>query len=234
MDQRVVDALVEPLTLAARVAELSAVMASISSWFQHHLLALHGPAVYAVIGLLVFFEVAIIIGFFFPGEIATIVGGVVASQHHANLIVMIVVVVVSATAGNVCGYELGKVIGDRVLDTGRLARNRGVVRAKALVERAGGPAVLVGRFIALVRVVIPGVAGMTDMDRRVFILFSTTGALLWGTMWTLIGYVAGLSYVKILNATGKWSGIALVVVVVAAVSLLVWRSIREHRRDPRT
>ena len=82
-------------------------VASIKSWLLH----LHGPIVYVVVGLLVFFELAIVIGFFVPGEIATIIGGVIASQHHANVVLMIVVVVVAATVGNVVGYDVGRLLG---------------------------------------------------------------------------------------------------------------------------
>ena len=82
-------------------------VASITSW----LLRLHGPVVYVVVGLLVFFEVAIVIGFFVPGEIASIIGGVIASQHHANVVLMVVLVVTAATLGNVVGYDVGRMVG---------------------------------------------------------------------------------------------------------------------------
>src|SRR5450432_3677603 len=132
-------------------------LASIKSWLLH----LHGPLVYVVVALFVFFEVAIVVGFFVPGEIAAIIGGVIASQHHANVALMVVVVVIVATIGNVVGYELGRVIGPWVFSHRPLAGHTGVARAQNLISRRGGPAVVAGRFVAVVRAVLPGMVGMS-------------------------------------------------------------------------
>ena len=211
-------------------------MASVSSWVQAHLLSLHGPVVYLVVGGLVFFELGIVIGFFIPGEIATIVGGVLAGEHHANVVIVIVVVVVAASLGNWSGYEVGQWIGPWLLDHRPLKGNRDVVRAQRLLVRWGGAAVLVGRWVAVVRAILPALAGVSDMSRRVFVFFSVIGAAAWGTMWVLIGFVAGKNYNKIVNAAGRWS---LVVVIVVAALLLVrwtlkarrWRNERHQRRE---
>src|SRR5580658_485800 len=146
-------------------------VASVTSW----LLRLHGPVVYVVVGLLVLFEVAIVIGFFVPGEIATITGGVIASQHHANVVLVIVVVVAAATVGNVVGYDVGRVVGPWLFSHRPLAGHPGVVRAQKLVARRGGPAVVLGRFVVVVRAVLPGLVGMSGMDRRHFAVFSAAG-----------------------------------------------------------
>src|SRR5580704_8496429 len=127
-------------------------VASIKSWLLH----LHGPLVYVVVGLLVFFEVAIVVGFFVPGEIATIIGGVIASQHDANVVLMIVVVVAAATVGNVVGYDVGRLIGPWLFSRRPLTGHAGVERAQALVARRGAPAVIAGRFVVVVRAVLPG------------------------------------------------------------------------------
>src|SRR5271155_3074218 len=103
-------------------------VASIKSWLLH----LHGPVIYVVVGLLVFFEVAIVIGFFVPGEIASIIGGVIASQHHANVVLVIVIVVTAATAGNIVGYDVGRMLGPWLFSHRPLAGNAGVLRAQKL------------------------------------------------------------------------------------------------------
>jgi membrane-associated protein len=205
------------------------VLASASTWFQHHLLLLHGPLIYVVVGVLVFAEVAIMIGFFLPGEIAAIVGGVIASQYRASLAAMVVVVVAAATLGNLCGYQLGKLIGPWLLSHRPLEGNPGVERVRGLMDRRGAWAVVLGRWIALVRAVLPGVAGVSGMDLGVFSLFSFVGGATWGAMWVLLGYAAGRSYVKIVNAAGEWSLVGLGVVVVAVASTLVWRHLRRQR-----
>ncbi|MGH9017912.1 MAG: DedA family protein, partial [Acidimicrobiales bacterium] len=167
--------------------------ASVTSWLLH----LHGPVVYVAVGLLVFFEVAIVIGFFVPGEIATIIGGVIASQHHANVELMIVVVVVAATLGNIVGYDIGRLLGPWLFSHRPLAGHVGVERAQTLIARRAAPAVVVGRFVVGARAVLPGRVGMSGMSRRLFAVCSAIGAVAWGALWVLVGFAVGLSYSKV-------------------------------------
>ncbi len=199
--------------------------ASVTSWLLH----LHGPVVYLVVGLLVFLEVAIVIGFFVPGEIATIIGGVIASQHHANVVLVIVVVVVAATLGNIVGYDVGRMIGPWLFSHRPLAGHAGVARAQKLIARRASPAVVAGRFVVFVRAVLPGMVGMSGMPRRHFAAFSAAGALVWGTLWVLVGYGLGLSYTRVTTTFGRVS-IAVVVVGVAVWVAVEWRRRRSRRQ----
>jgi membrane protein DedA with SNARE-associated domain len=198
-------------------------VASIKSWLLH----LHGPIVYLVVAFLVFFEVAIVVGFFVPGEIATILGGVIASQHHANVILMIMVVVAAATVGNVVGYEVGRLLGPWLFSRRPLVGHAGVERAQKLVARRGAPAVVAGRFVVVVRAVLPGLVGMSGMTRRYFTVLSAAGAVVWGTLWVLVGFALGLSYTKVTNTFG---GVSIVVVVVLVAVWVAVEARRRHRR----
>lgn len=200
--------------------------ASISSWFQQHLLHLHGLEAYALVAALLFLELGIVIGFFIPGEIATIIGGVLVGQHRANLLIMLVVVWAAASIGNVSGYELGKVVGPWVLDRRYLKDHKEVHRAQHLIARWGGPAVLLARWIAVVRALMPALAGLTRMRMRVFVFFTVVGAVAWGSMWVFIGDAAGANYTKVVSAAGKWS---LVIIAVIAVALAVRFAFRFRR-----
>ncbi|HTT87576.1 MAG TPA: VTT domain-containing protein, partial [Acidimicrobiales bacterium] len=181
-------------------------MASVTSWLLH----LHGPVVYAVVALLVFLEAAIVIGFFVPGEIAAVAGGVIASQHHADVVLVGASVVVAATVGNLVGYQVGRLIGPWLFSHRPLAGHPGVERARRLVARRAAPAVVVGRFVVVVRAVLPGLVGMSGMRRRTFAALSAAGAVAWGTLWVLVGYGLGLSYTKVTDTVGP---ISLVLVV---------------------
>ena len=155
-----------------KVAALGVVVAaaakspSSSGGIQGWLLHLHGPIVYVAVGGLLFLEVGIVVGFFIPGEVATILGGVIASQHHANLPTMIVVVALCASIGNLSGYGVGVLIGPWLLDRKYLKNNAGVIRTRDLIARRGGSAVFVGRWVVFVRAVLPGVAGVSRMHLR--------------------------------------------------------------------
>jgi membrane protein DedA with SNARE-associated domain len=203
------------------------VIASVKSWLLH----LHGPIVYVVVGLLVFFEVAIVIGFFVPGEIASIIGGVIASQHHANVVLMVVIVVAAATIGNMVGYDVGRMLGPWLFSHRPLAGHAGVARAQTLVARRAGPAVVAGRFVVVVRAVLPGLVGMSGMSRRHFAAFSIAGAIVWGSLWVLVGFAVGLSYSKVTNTVGRVSFVVVVALVAAWIVVEVRRRRRRSRAD---
>lgn len=203
---------------------------SAGGW-QGWILRLHGPVVYAVVAGLLFLEVGIVVGFFIPGEVATILGGVIASQHHANLAVMIVVVSLAASLGNMSGYGIGRTFGPKLLEIRFLKGNAGLIRAQKLLARRGGPAVFVARWVVFVRAVLPGLAGMSHMHFRKFVIFSFMGGIVWGTMWVSIGFAAGTSYSKIEKAAGTWSLVILGVVVVAVAVFIVFRKRKERREN---
>ena len=220
-----------------KVAALGVVVAaaakspSSSGGIQGWLLHLHGPIVYVAVGGLLFLEVGIVVGFFIPGEVATILGGVIASQHHANLPTMIVVVALCASIGNLSGYGVGVLIGPWLLERKYLKNNAGVIRTRDLIARRGGSAVFVGRWVVFVRAVLPGVAGVSRMHLRKFILFSVLGGIVWGSMWVLIGYAAGSSYAKVEKEAGSWSLVLLGVIVVALAVFIVFRKRKERREN---
>ena len=219
---------VSTVVVAAAASSHSTISAS--GW-QGWILRLHGPVVYVVVGGLLFFEVGIVVGFFIPGEVATILGGVIASQHHANVAVMIIVVSLAASVGNISGYGIGRTFGRRLLEVRFLKGNAGLIRAQKLLARRGGPAVFVARWVVFVRAVLPGLAGMSHMRFRTFVIFSFLGGTVWGTMWVSIGFAAGASYSKIEKAAGTWSLVILGVVVVAVAVLIVFRKRKERREN---
>ena len=210
---------------------VAAANAKSTGGIQGWLLHLHGPVVYLAVGGLLFLEVGIVVGFFIPGEVATILGGVIASQHHANLEVMIVVVALCASLGNLSGYGVGVLIGPWLLERKFLKENAGIIRTRDLIAGRGGPAVFVGRWVVFVRAVLPGVAGMSRMHLGKFILFSLLGGIVWGSMWVLIGYAAGNSYAKVEKVAGSWSLVLLGVIVVALGVFIFFRKRKEHREN---
>ena len=102
----------------------------------------------------------------------------------------------------------------------------GMDRAQAVLRRRGGLAVLVGRFVAVLRALMPAVAGTTRMPYRTFLFFNVLGGIIWGVGYCLLGYAAGSAYAAIERTVG--TGVAVAVAVVAAVP--VW-AIRRHRRE---
>jgi membrane-associated protein len=197
------------------------------------LLNLHGWEAYALVGALVFSEAAILIGFVFPGETAVIVGGVAASRGHVNIVTLIVVVVACGIGGDSVGYLVGRRFGQRLLDI-RLLRNRQHLLRAALdqLKRRGAVAVIVGRFTAFLRAVVPGLAGMSSMPYRIFLPANAAGGILWGTGFCLLGYFVGHAYTKVEHASGIASDVLLGLIVVVIVLLFIRRRRRERTDGP--
>ena len=192
-------------------------------------LGLHGVVAYVLVGLLVFAEDALFVGFFIPGETAAILGGVAASRGNVGLTGMCVLVVVAAVLGDSVGYEIGARYGIRLLSTGVIRRRERRVNAtRDLLARRGGPAVFLSRFVAFLRAVMPFLAGTSRMRYRTFLTYNAAGGLVWGTGSVLVGYLAGNSYVTIEKIFGRATALISGALVVAAV--IGWR-VRAHRRE---
>jgi membrane protein DedA with SNARE-associated domain len=192
------------------------------------LLSLHGWQAYTLVGLLVFAEDSVMLGFVFPGETAAILGGVIASKGGVSLAGMVTVVVSCAIVGDSVGYAIGERWGRPLLQLGPLRkRQKGVGAALDQLSRRGPAAVFVGRFSAFLRAVVPGLAGMSKMPYRVFLPFNALGGLCWGVAFVLLGYFVGQRVEKI---SGIASDVVLGLILVVIV-LLVIRHRRTERRE---
>jgi membrane-associated protein len=195
------------------------------------LLSVPGWAVLTVVGLLVFAEDALFVGFVLPGETAAVLGGVAAKLGHVPLPAVLAVVVVAAIVGDTVGYEIGRSLGPRLLRLGVLEkRKRGIDRAQGFLARRGGSAVFLGRWVALFRALMPALAGTARMHYPKFLAYNALGGLTWGVTVVMLGYAAGASYKTIESKFGTGSAIAVAAVVV--VALVVWR-VRKHVMDRR-
>ena len=187
-------------------------------------MGLTGWIAYLVIAALVFGETAVFLGFVLPGEIAAVLGGVLASRGHLSLPLVIVIVVAAAIAGPFIGYEIGRRMGDRLFRARPLRRVQGGVdRTRVALARRGGAAVLLGRFVAIVRALMPAAAGAAQVRYRTFTLYNVLGGLIWGVGYVLLGYLAGSAYAVIEREVGAGLAIAIGVLVVAAIAVWLYR-----------
>jgi membrane protein DedA with SNARE-associated domain len=214
------------LSAASSPTTPAVVLASVGTWLEHF----HGPGAYVLCGLLVFGEAAVLLGFVVPGETAALAGGVLASLQHANLELMLVVIVGGAIAGDSVGYEVGKLIGPFLLEHRPLRGHAGVRRGEELLARYGGPAVFLGRWVALARALVPGLSGMSAMRYRTFLFYNAIGGVVWGTTFVMIGYAAGTSYTAVARTVGTFSFVIVGVVVLAVVAYVMVRRRRERRQ----
>ncbi|RKS72425.1 membrane protein DedA with SNARE-associated domain [Motilibacter peucedani] len=182
--------------------------------------------VYLIVTLVVFAEDAFFLGFVLPGETVAVLGGVAASQGHVSFPVMLVLVVLAAIVGDSVGYELGRILGPRMLRNRLLAgRREQLEAAQRFLARRGGMAVLLGRWVAFFRAVMPALAGCAEMHYRKFLVYNALGGVIWGSIVVTVGYVAGDSYKRVEAQLGR--GVAAAAAVVVVGLLLAWHV---HRR----
>jgi membrane protein DedA with SNARE-associated domain len=197
-----------------------------------------GWAALALLFALPALEAPAFLGLVLPGELALLLGGVLAHQDHIPLAAALAVGVAGAVAGDTAGYWIGRRWGPRLM-TSRLGRRVGPARldkAESLLLRGGGWALAVGRCTAGARVVLPGLAGMLGLRYRTFALWTGAAAMAWAVAHVLLGYAAGAGWRQVHQLTGR-VGVALVlaVAVALAVALLLRRPAGRHkdqRRQP--
>ena len=198
-------------------------MSSIVSGLTH----LSGWVAYTVIGALVFGETAVFLGFVLPGETAAVLGGVLASRGQLSLATLCVVVVVAAVTGPLVGYEIGKRTGDRLFAARALRRvPGGAEQARTALRDRGGLAVLLGRFVAFLRAIMPAAAGAVQVPYRTFLIYNVVGGVVWGVGYCLLGYLAGSAYSAVESRIG--TGLAILVAVIVVAAIVVW-TVRRHR-----
>ena len=182
-----------------------------------------GAWTYALVGALAFLETGAFVGLIAPGETAVVLGGVVAAEGGVDLIPMLAITWAAAAMGDLASFALGRRLGRRFLveHGGRIGVTQPrLERVEAFFSRHGGKAILIGRFIGLVRAVAPFLAGASAMRLRAFLPWSVLGTGLWATTFTLVGYAFHDSFSA---AAGNLTHGALALAVVAA-AILGWRA----------
>lgn len=188
--------------------------ASIVSYLLNEIHRLPSGLVYGLVTALVFGEAALFIGFILPGETAVLVAGVVASQDHVNVGVVCVLVVVAAITGDSVGYAVGRHYGESLMKLPVLRRRRPALeRALEGLRRRGPIYVFIGRFTAFLRAVMPGLAGMSRMNYRRFLVANALGGLIWGVAFTLLGYFAGTALTRI-EKYASWAGLSVLLLMI--------------------
>src|SRR4051794_28396001 len=188
-----------------------------------------GAWTYALVAGLAFLETGAFVGLIAPGETAIVLGGVVAAQGGVSLPVILVVAWLAAAAGDLASYTLGRKLGRRFLVAHgpRLGINeKRLDQVDGFFARFGGKAILIGRFIGLVRAVAPFSAGAARLPFREFLPWSLAGTAIWASAFTVLGYLANESFG---SAAGTLTHVAFGLALVAAAVVAV-RHLRAGRR----
>ena len=187
-----------------------------------------GSWTYALVAGLAFLETGAFVGLVAPGETAIVLGGVIAAEGQVSLPLIMLAAWLAAAMGDLVSYALGRRLGRGFL-VARGPRFGVTAPRLATVDRFfarhGGKAILIGRFIGLVRAVAPVLAGAARLPLRTFLPYSLLGTAAWASAFTLAGYAFHESFD---TAAGALTHGALALAVLAALVVAI-RAFRERR-----
>jgi undecaprenyl-diphosphatase len=165
-----------------------------------------GEWAYVLVAVMASAETAAFIGFIAPGEFTIILGGVLAGQGTLSIQLLIGIAWVSCVLGDAVGFYLGGRLGrDFILKHGPKVRLKAETFAKVeeFFRRHGGKTVFIGRWLGLIRPLMPFTAGASGMTYRRFLPYDVLGAGLWATTWCLLGYIFWQSYQSLAANAGR-------------------------------
>jgi membrane-associated protein len=180
--------------------------------------------------LVVFIECGLFF-FLLPGDSLLFTLGLLISQGtlHHSLAYVLPLLILAAFGGSIAGYEIGRAMGPRIVHPhSRWIKPKHVEQTHAFFERYGARALILGRFVPIVRTFITLIAGVSRMDRRQFYIYSAVGAVLWVVSMTLAGYFLG----TIDFVANNVEAIAILIVFVSVIPIgIEWL---RHRRAERS
>jgi membrane-associated protein len=199
-------------------------------WLQpDSIIAWLGPWALVGLAVIVFAECGLLLGFFLPGDSLLFTAGLFVANGAigAPLWAVCLVLVVAAFAGNVCGYYIGRAAGPAIFDRprSRLFKPQHVARTQQFFDKYGNRAIVLGRFVPIVRTFITVMAGVGRMDPKRYLTYSLIGGALWAAGVTLLGFWLGqFAFVR--------ANIELMLILIVAISILpiVIELLRARRR----
>lgn len=197
--------------------------------YLEQIVAYLGVWTYVLLFVVIFCETGLVVTPFLPGDSLLFAAGAVAALEHANLNVVVLLVTLSAAAilGDTVNYWIGHWIGPRAFSGKvRFLKKEYLERTHAFYEKHGGKAIILARFVPIVRTFAPFVAGIGAMTYSKFILYNVVGGLVWVFLFTLLGYFFGqLPFVK--------ANFEFVVIAIIGISVvpMIWEFAAEKMRS---
>ena len=165
--------------------------------------------------LIIFFETGIVVTPFLPGDSLLFIAGALAATGSFNLMLLFIIIFIAAVLGDTFNYNIGKYIGPKIFkkESSLLFHKKHLMRAQIFYEKHGKKAIILARFIPIIRTFAPFVAGIGTMPYRTFLLYNVMGAALWCGLFIFGGFLFGnIPWVK--------EHFGLLVISIIVISLL--------------
>jgi membrane-associated protein len=188
------------------------------------LVSTYGAWVYGILFAIVFAETGFVVTPFLPGDSLLFAAGALCAQGRLSTPVTVGLLVLAAFSGNAVNYTIGRIVGPRVFTATdrsglfhRLMNREHLQRAHAFFEEYGGKAIILGRFVPIVRTFVPFVAGAAAMRSHTFVLVNLIGAV----AWVVLCVGAGLLFGNVPIVKQNFSLVALGIVAVSLLPMAV-------------
>ena len=212
------------------LASLAAVSALGPEWLNPEtLLTTLGDIAFWVVLGIIFAECGLLIGFFLPGDSLLFITGLFIASGYISINVWVacLLLFLAAVAGNAVGYGIGYQVGPALFkrEDSRFFKKAYVEKTHAFFDKYGGRAIVLARFVPIVRTFITAIAGIGRMDFKRFMFYTAIGGLIWAGGVTLAGYFLGtIPFVK--------NNIELMLILIVVVSLIpIFLEVIKHRRE---
>ena len=201
--------------------------------------ATYGRWVYALLFVVIFAETGLVVTPILPGDSLLFAAGALAATGALDVRVLLVLLIVAAVLGDAVNYAVGDAVGPHIFRSidrrswwQRLLNRDHLARAHDFFEKYGGKAIILGRFVPIVRTFVPFVAGAGTMTYSTFALYNVTGAVIWVGICTLGGYAFG--NVPIVRDNFSLVAIGIVLVSVIPIVMEYVKSARGKKRERET
>ncbi|MGZ3899607.1 MAG: VTT domain-containing protein [Bacteroidia bacterium] len=159
------------------------------------LFANYGTAIYTVLFLVIFIETGLVAMPFLPGDSLLFTAGLFARSGHLNLSYLLILLFIAAVVGDNCNYWIGRKIGLRIFTLkikGKpFIKKEYLDKTHVFFEKHGTKAIIMARFVPIVRTFSPFAAGVAEMQYKKFVMFDVLGGALWIGSLTIAGYLLG-------------------------------------------
>ena len=182
-----------------------------------------GPWIYVLLFVIIFLETGVVVTPFLPGDSLLFAVGTFAGLGLLDIRLAMLVMCTAAILGDAVNYHIGAFIGPRAFRENRRWLNREhLERTHAFYERHGGKAVVLGRFIPIVRTFVPFVAGIGAMTYRKFFFYNVLGAILWTGIFLFLGYAFG--NVPVVKENFHYAVVGIIVISVLPIAYEMLKS----------
>ena len=183
---------------------------------------------YVGVAVTIFAESGLFFGAFLPGDSLLFTVGLLSSQGVFSLPLMWVIVVSMAILGDNVGYAFGKIVGPKIFNKkdSLLFRQSHVTSAREFYDRHGKKAIVLARFVPIIRTFAPIIAGVAGMHYRTFVLFNIIGGFIWGTLMLLAGYSVG----RYIPGADKYLEYIIIGIIVLSVLPIALEYLRARKK----